>query len=172
MLVELQILGIVGIAALLGSIVGLDREFADKPAGLRTHMLVAASAALLVSLANVIVPNLDINPQLVQMDPIRMIEAIVAGITFLGAGTIIRQKSGVEGLTTAASLLFVAALGVTVALSQFILAIGLTVLNLVILRGIKFFEKNVLNNYGIRFESEEKKQKSSDEREQEREKIK
>jgi putative Mg2+ transporter-C (MgtC) family protein len=142
MIVELQILGIVGLAALLGSIVGLDREFADKPAGLRTHMLVAASAALLVSLANVIVPNLDINPELVRMDPIRMIEAIVAGITFLGAGTIIRQKSGVEGLTTAASLLFVAALGVTVALSQFALAIGLTILILVILRGLKFIEKN------------------------------
>jgi putative Mg2+ transporter-C (MgtC) family protein len=168
MMVELQILGIVGLAALLGGIVGIDRELADKPAGLRTHMLVAASAALLVSLANVIVPNLDINPDLVQMDPIRMIEAIVAGITFLGAGTIIRQKSGIEGLTTAAALLYVAALGVTVALSQFALAIGLTVLNLVILRGIKLFEKTVLNNYGIQFDSEEKKQPSSDEREQEK----
>jgi putative Mg2+ transporter-C (MgtC) family protein len=168
MIVELQILGIVGLAALLGSIVGLDREFADKPAGLRTHMLVAASAALLVSLANVIVPNLDINPELVRMDPIRMIEAIVAGITFLGAGTIIRQKSGVEGLTTAASLLFVAALGVTVALSQFALAIGLTILNLVILRGIKFFEKNVLNEYGIEFGSDGKKRPSADEQEQEK----
>jgi hypothetical protein len=62
----------------------------------------------------------------------------------------------------------VAALGVTVALSQFALAIGLTVLNLVILRGIKLFEKTVLNNYGIQFDSEEKKQPSSDEREQEK----
>lgn len=149
MLVELQILGIVAFAAFLGSLVGIDRELADKPAGLRTHMLVAASAALLVSLANVIVPNLDLNPDLVRLDPIRMIEAIVAGISFLGAGTIIRQKSGIEGLTTAASLLFVAALGITVALSQFVLAIGLTVLNLIILRGIKFFEKNLLNQRSI-----------------------
>lgn len=139
MLVELQILGIVAVAAFLGSLVGLDRELAEKPAGLRTHMLVAASAALLVNLANVIVPNLDINPELVRIDPVRMIEAIVAGITFLGAGTIIRQKSGVEGLTTAASLLFVAALGVTVALSQFALAIGLTVLNLLILRCVSIY---------------------------------
>jgi putative Mg2+ transporter-C (MgtC) family protein len=122
-------------------VIGFDRELADKPAGLRTHMLVAASAALLVSLANVIVPNLDIDPELLRVDPIRTIEAIVAGIAFLGAGTIIRQKEGVEGLTTAASLLFVAALGVTVALYQFALAIGLTALNLLILRGIKWLEK-------------------------------
>lgn len=168
MIVELQILGIVGIAALLGSIVGLDREFADKPAGLRTHMLVAASAALLVSLANVIVPNLDINPELVRMDPIRMIEAIVAGITFLGAGTIIRQKSGVEGLTTAASLLFVAALGVTVALSQFALAVGLTVLNLLILRGIKLFEKRVINQHVFQEDDDIRQPPYSNEQKQEK----
>ena len=137
MLIQLEILGLVALAALFGAIVGFEREAASKPAGLRTHMLVAASAALLVSLTNVILPSLDIGPDLVRIDPIRMIEAIVAGIAFLGAGTIIRQGSGVEGLTTAASLLFVAALGVTVALSQFILAVGLTVLNLIILRVIR-----------------------------------
>lgn len=141
MLVEFQVLGIVALAAFLGGLVGLEREIADKPAGLRTHMLVAASAALLVSLANVIVPNLEINQELVRLDPIRIIEAVVTGISFLGAGTIIRQKSGIEGLTTAASLLFVATLGVTVALSQFALAVGLTLLNLLILRGIKLFER-------------------------------
>jgi len=140
-LVEFQVLGIVALAAFLGGLVGLEREIADKPAGLRTHMLVAASAALLVSLANVIVPNLEINQELVRLDPIRIIEAVVTGISFLGAGTIIRQKSGIEGLTTAASLLFVATLGVTVALSQFALAVGLTLLNLLILRGIKLFER-------------------------------
>lgn len=147
MLVELKILGIVALAALLGGVVGLDRELADKPAGFRTHMLVAASAALLISLANVILPNLDINPEVIRLDPIRTIEAIVAGITFLGAGTIIRHKSDIEGLTTAASLLFVAALGITVALSQFFLAVGLTILNLLILRGVKLFEKYVLHQY-------------------------
>ena len=162
MLVELQILGIVALAALLGGVIGIDREMADKPAGFRTHMLVAASAALLISLANVILPNLDLNPDVVRLDPIRTIEAIVAGITFLGAGTIIRHKSGIEGLTTAASLLYVAALGVAVALSQFVLAIGLTVLNLVILRGIKLFEKHVLNQRGLYLgESEREEQATS-----------
>jgi len=154
MLVELQILGIVVVAALLGGIIGLDREIADKPAGFRTHMLVAASSALLISLANVILPNLDIVPEVIRLDPIRAIEAIVAGITFLGAGTIIRHKSGIEGLTTAASLLYVAALGVTVALQQFILAIGLTILNLLILRGVKLFEERMTDQQDTQSQKE------------------
>lgn len=141
MLLELKILGIVALSALLGGIVGFDRELADKPAGLRTHMLVAASATLLVSLANIIVPNLGLDESVVRADPIRIIEAVVTGITFLGAGTIIRQQAGIEGLTTAASLLFVAAVGVTVALSQFALALGLVILNIAILRGIKLVER-------------------------------
>lgn len=144
MIIQLQVLGIVIFAAVLGGITGLERELADKPAGLRTHMVVASTAALLISLANVIVPNLDLQGDLIRIDPIRMIEAIVTGITFLGAGTIIRDRSGIEGLTTAASLLFVAALGITAALSQYFLAIALTILNLIILRGIKLFEKQVL----------------------------
>ncbi len=142
---ELQILGIVALAALLGGLIGLDRELADKNAGLRTHMLVAATAALLISLANVIMPNLEIDRSFVRMDPMRMIEAIITGITFLGAGTIIRHKSNIEGLTTAASLFFVAALGIVVGLSQYYLAIGLTILNLLILRGIKIFEKRYIS---------------------------
>lgn len=145
MIIQLQVLGIIIFAAILGGITGLERELADKPAGLRTHMVVASTAALLISLANLIAPNLDLQGDLVQIDPIRMIEAIVTGVTFLGAGTIIRDRSGIEGLTTAASLLFVAALGITVALSQYVLAIALTILNLVILRGIKLFEKHVLD---------------------------
>lgn len=136
-------------AAMLGGVIGLDREIADKPAGFRTHMLVSASAALMMSLANVILPNLDINSDVVRLDPIRTMEAIVAGVAFLGAGTIIRHKSGIEGLTTAASLLYVAGIGVAVALSQFVLAIGLTVLNLVILRGIKLFERKVLDEHNF-----------------------
>jgi len=144
MVIQLQTLGLVIIAAMLGGVIGFEREQAEKPAGLRTHMIVAGTSALLIGLTNLIAPNLSINAEYVRIDPIRMITAIVTGITFLGAGTIIRDQTGIEGLTTAASLLFVAALGVTVALSQFALAIGLTILNLVILHGIKFFEAEAM----------------------------
>jgi putative Mg2+ transporter-C (MgtC) family protein len=136
-MLELKILGIVVLASFLGGVIGLERELADKAAGMRTHMLVAAAAALFISLSNLIVPTLEIGHNLVQIDPLRMIEALVAGIAFLGAGTIIRHQSNVAGLTTAASLLLVGGVGITVGLSQYALAAGLTALTLIILRGVK-----------------------------------
>jgi putative Mg2+ transporter-C (MgtC) family protein len=138
--IQIQILIGVALAMILGAAIGLEREAKDKPAGLRTHMLVAGAAAFLVALSDVAVKrfNVDLGSGLVRSDPIRIIEAVITGISFLGAGTILRHRSSdhVEGLTTAASLLFVAALGVCVALSQVLLAIGVTVLVLVTLRGV------------------------------------
>ena len=142
---EFQILAYVAVAMLLGAIIGLEREFKDKPAGLRTHMLVAGAAALLVSLGDVLTSHfqLELGGQVVQADPIRIIEAVITGVSFLGAGTIIRSRAGgqVEGLTTAASLLVAAAVGSCVALGQIILALGITVLVLITLRGLGFVEK-------------------------------
>lgn len=130
---------------LLGAMIGLDREAADKPAGLRTHMLVAGAAALLVSLGELIVGHLtrELGSQVIGADPIRIIAAIITGVSFLGAGTIIRQRSGheVEGLTTAASLLFASVIGITVALSQWVVAVGATFLVLVVLRIFPFLER-------------------------------
>ena len=115
---QLEILLIVGFAMLLGGVIGFERELANKPAGLRTHMLVAGTAALFVALGTVIVDDFteSMDVSLVRSDPIRILEAIVTGISFLGAGTIFRDRSNnkVEGLTTAASLLFAAAVGATV----------------------------------------------------------
>jgi len=142
--IQFRILAYVGVAMLLGAAIGLEREIEDKPAGLRTHMLVAGAAALLVALGDVMVRhfNAGLGSELVQSDPVRIIDAVITGVSFLGAGTIIRRSSmrHVEGLTTAASILFAAAVGVCVALSQFVLAVGVTVLVLVTLRGLGFVE--------------------------------
>ena len=142
---EFEILAYVAVAMLLGAIIGLEREFKDKPAGLRTHMLVAGAAALLVSLGDVVTSQfqLELGGQVVQADPIRIMEAVITGVSFLGAGTIIRSRAGgqVEGLTTAATLLVAAAVGVCVALSQILLAVGITILVLITLRGLGFAEK-------------------------------
>ncbi|MCB0036088.1 MAG: MgtC/SapB family protein [Anaerolineales bacterium] len=144
-LLELQMLGIMLLAMVLGGIIGFEREVADKPAGLRTHMIVAGSAAFLTSLGSIIVPQLGVELDFVQTDPIRMIEAIITGITFLGAGTIIRQHGSgeVEGLTTAASLLLVGSIGIGVALYQFVFAIGATILVLLTLRALKMLDKKI-----------------------------
>lgn len=128
----------VALAMLLGALIGLDREAADKPAGLRMHMLVSGAAAFLVALGNGLAGAFyrELGSDIVRVDPVRIIEAVVTGIGFLGAGTIIRNRAegDVQGLTTAASLLFSAAVGIAAALSQWTLALGGTALALVTLR--------------------------------------
>ncbi len=141
------ILGQVTISMLLGAIIGIDREIAKKPAGLRTHMFVAGMATLFVSLGETLIQFFEVDPQILRSDPIRIIEAIITGVAFLGAGTIIRSSPrGVQGLTTAASLLLSAGLGICVALNQYILAVGIVLIAIVVLRlfvafGFKSFGK-------------------------------
>lgn len=141
---QLRILARVGLAMLMGAVIGFERELEDKPAGLRTHMLVGGAAALFVALVDVVIGSLSVRlgSGLVQSDPVRIIEAVVTGVSFLGAGTIVLRKreSQVEGLTTAASILFTAAVGVCVALSQVVLAAGATALALITLRGMGLLE--------------------------------
>lgn len=88
-------------AAILGGAIGWERERASKPAGLRTHMLVAAAAALLVGLGDAMTGTFVDRQQdsVLRTDPLRTIEAIIAGVSFLGAGTIIRNRrdASVEG---------------------------------------------------------------------------
>ena len=109
---QLEIIAEVGLAMLLGGLIGFERESADKPAGFRTHMLVAGAATLLVGLGDALLTSFDVETgtQIVS-DPIRIVEAIITGVSFLGAGTIFRSERGetVRGLTTAASLLLSAA---------------------------------------------------------------
>lgn len=139
---QLGMLAEVALAMLLGGIIGFERELADKPAGFRTHMLVAGAAALLVGLGDSLLIRFGGN-EFVRSDPIRIVEAIITGISFLGAGTIFRRSRGeqVEGLTTAASILLCAAIGISVALQRFTLAFGVTLLSLLVLRGLTYVEK-------------------------------
>lgn len=143
---QLEIIGEVALAMLLGGVIGFEREMADKPAGFRTQMLVAGAAALLVGLGDALLIRFLVEGKTnVTADPIRIVEAIVTGISFLGAGTIFRRDSSeqVKGLTTAASILLCAAVGISVALRQFVLAIGVTVLALIVLRGLTGIEKRL-----------------------------
>jgi putative Mg2+ transporter-C (MgtC) family protein len=130
------------IAVILGGLIGFERELAGKPAGLRTHMLVAISSALLVTLGNVIVVQFTV-PDHMRSDPIRIIEAVIVGISFLGAGTIMqREERGyVEGLTTAASILAAAAVGIAVALHLMVISVGTTLLILIINRVMSLLER-------------------------------
>jgi putative Mg2+ transporter-C (MgtC) family protein len=131
------------IASALGAIVGIEREMAERPAGFRTHAIMAGTAALLVVLTDYLVFDVlsDAGTGAVRADPIRMVQAIVIGVSFLGAGTIFRSREGgVVGLTTGASLLLVAAIGIAVGVGLLYLAILVTVFGLLVLRVLARFE--------------------------------
>lgn len=144
---QLEVLAEVFLAMVLGGVLGWERETADKPAGLRTHMLVAGASALLVGLGSAIMQTFvrGHSDDLLTFDPIRLIEAVVTAVGFFGAGTIFKRKDEeqISGLTTAASMLLAATIGVAVASRQWALAVGVTVLTLVTLRGILWVEKRI-----------------------------
>jgi len=139
---ELWILLRLLIAALLGGLVGYERQASGKRAGLRTHMLVAVGSALFVSSADMAVawakkatPRDAPAIMQVQVAALTTVQAIATGIGFLGAGTIFvsGRRHQVHGLTTAASIWVIAAIGVAVGWDYFLLAAGAALLTLVIL---------------------------------------
>jgi len=127
---ELDILLKVIVAVCLGGVIGIERELVKKPAGIRTHMFVAGAATLVMSVSTVLINQYNQAFGNVQSDPVRVIEAIIVGISFIGAGTVLKSEKdhNVYYLTTAASILFAAGIGITVALELFALAISLTIL--------------------------------------------
>lgn len=134
------------IAMVLGGLIGLEREFANRPAGFRTHMLVAGAAALFLALTDPLLTHFSVatHGDSLRSDPIRIVESIIAGVAFLGAGTIFRRGGKtVEGLTTAASILMASAVGVATALDQLLVAAGATAITLTVLRAMHRLEKHV-----------------------------
>lgn len=121
----------VGVAAVLGGLIGFDREARHKPAGVRTHMLVAVGSALAVAASVLVVGGVQ-EVALVRGDAVRIAAGVLTGIGFLGAGAIIRGPESVHGLTTAAGIWVTAAVGITVGYGLYILAIGATVITVIV----------------------------------------
>ena len=139
---ELAYLFRIVVAGLLAALLGYERERARKPAGLRTHMLVGVAAALYTSLAELSVRGFEGKPAGLDADPIRAIQAVALGVGFLGGGMIItdRDRDRVHGLTTAASIWATAAVGIASGLAHYVLALGATLLLLVVLRVMVRFD--------------------------------
>ncbi|MEX0809234.1 MAG: MgtC/SapB family protein [Dongiaceae bacterium] len=132
-----------GVAVLLGGIIGFEREIKGRPAGLRTNMMVSLAAASFTLLtAEFVVEAKEVGG--IEIDPLRVIEAVIAGVAFLGAGAIIRGGDQVHGLTTGASLWMAGAVGVAAGAGYFKLAaIGVGfALFILILLGL--FERHAL----------------------------
>ena len=123
------------LAAFLAGAIGLEREVRDQPAGFRTHMLVSLGACLFAVIsAYGWVPFTEENPGvLVRVDPTRIAAQIVTGIGFLGAGAILRSGMSVRGLTTAASLWVVAAIGAAIGLGSYVVGAATAVIALLTL---------------------------------------
>lgn len=130
------------IAGVLGSIIGLDREYRAKEAGYRTHFLVSLGSALLMIVSqHGFVETLG-TPG-VGLDPSRIAAQVVTGIGFIGAGTIILHKQIVRGLTTAAGIWATSAIGLAVGAGMYELGISATILTLIGLEVLGFLFKSV-----------------------------
>lgn len=130
-----------GLAALLAAAIGIDRERLDRSAGLRTHMLTASAAALFTILTFEIHARLMAMPERANTDPIRIIEAVTAGVAFLAGGAIIRGREGVQGLTTGAGMWLAGAIGVASGAGFYSIAVMATALAVFILVIVRWLER-------------------------------
>jgi putative Mg2+ transporter-C (MgtC) family protein len=128
-------------AAVLGALIGLERERLDRGAGLRTHALVATASALIMIVSSYGFADVVAANRTVVLDPSRVAAQVVSGIGFLGAGLIILRRNVVYGLTTAASIWAVAAIGLAAGAGLFILATVTTGILLIILAALKAVEQ-------------------------------
>jgi putative Mg2+ transporter-C (MgtC) family protein len=140
------------LAAILGAVIGFEREVNTAQAGLRTHILVAVAAALFTILAFEIYHTIEIAGSTTgpQADPIRAVEAVTAGIAFLGAGAIFRAGQGVQGLTTGAGMWLAGAVGLATALGYYLIALGVALLAVLVLAALRAFSHRVVGRNEVK----------------------
>ena len=133
-------------AVVVGCLIGLDRELRNKPAGMRTHILISLAAALFTLI------TFELHEQFTggdegtrTADPVRIIEAVTAGVAFLAAGAIIQSRGNVHGLTTGANMWLAGALGVACGAGYYVFAVIGTVFALVVLVALGKLEARLTN---------------------------
>jgi putative Mg2+ transporter-C (MgtC) family protein len=130
---RLELLLQVLLATLLGGAIGMERELSGKPAGLRTNILICVGATLFTVL------SLKLSGG--RGDPARVAAQILPGVGFIGAGTILHARGSVTGLTSAATIWVVAAIGMALGAGAYTEAVGTTLLVMLILAGLGYFER-------------------------------
>ena len=143
---DIELLARLTLAAVLGMIVGFEREHAGHTAGVRTHLLVAVGSALFTELSFTAFGSGS------DADAARVAAQIVSGIGFLGAGAILRYGRVIRGLTTAASIWAVAALGMAAGTGEYVLAIGGTVIILAALAPLRLLVRMIFGSQGAHME--------------------
>jgi putative Mg2+ transporter-C (MgtC) family protein len=147
---ELTLLLRVAAAMLFAGVLGFERELGRHSAGLRTHMLIGGAAALIVGLGDALAEHFvdERYGNLVTIDPVRLIEAVVAGAGFVAGGTILRgardgESDRVRGLTTASSLVMAAAIGVAAGVGEYTISFGVSLLCVLVLALLGRFERRL-----------------------------
>ena len=137
---RLDLLAKLAAAVVLGGVIGLERELSGKPAGLRTNILICLGSAILMDLSI----RIGVTAQGVRVgDPARLAAQVVSGIGFLGAGTILQARGVIVGLTTAATIWVVAAIGLTIGAGHWVEAFGATLLVAAVLLGLGKAERRL-----------------------------
>lgn len=130
----------VGMAMLCGGIVGLERQLRGKPAGIRTSILICLSTTIFIHLGSLAISGVA--------DPTRVLGQIVTGIGFLGAGVIISREGTITGVTTAAVVWILAAIGSTIGFGHYKGALALSVVTVIVLWVMDFLEEQVTTTFG------------------------
>lgn len=130
-------------AAGLAALIGIEREWLGRPAGLRTHMLVSLGAAAFLLVGYEILMTTAEGDPSARIDPTRIVEGVIGGIGFLGAGSIIRSGGSIHGITTGAAIWIAGAIGVSCATGNLMLAVLVTGLALAIVVVLGYFEKKL-----------------------------
>lgn len=133
-------------AAGLALILGLERELRGKPAGLRSHMLVSLGACAFIMMGMHILLATAVGDPSAQIDPTRIVQGVVGGIGFLGAGCIIQSRGNIQGITTGASIWISGAIGVACGIGTLALAGMVTLLALLIVVVLGRFEREVIED--------------------------
>jgi len=139
----MQIVVRIAAACIFGALLGAEREIRDRPAGLRTFMLVSLAACLFTIIAlevSYLVESTE-DASSIRPDPLRIVEAVTAGVAFIAAGTIIRHSGRLEGLTTGAGLWLAGAIGLACGAGFMAIAALVTILALVIMVLFKWLER-------------------------------
>jgi putative Mg2+ transporter-C (MgtC) family protein len=131
-----------GLAVLLGGLIGIEREQRSRPAGLRTMIIVCLGATIIMIVSTKLGTQFFSGPgeSVIRVDPGRIAAGIVTGIGFLGAGVVLRLGDIVRGVTTAACIWFVAALGIAIGEGHYFLSVSATILALLVLWALHFVE--------------------------------
>jgi len=138
---RLQLLAKIGVAVLAGGAIGLERQIAGKAAGLRTNILICVGSALLMDLS-ISIGTIWGEPRI--GDPARLAAQVITGIGFIGAGTIMQSRGNITGLTSAATIWVVAAIGLTAGAGFYVEALGGTAAVMLVLAGLGQLEHRIL----------------------------